>query len=516
MQRSAVVAAILCLALSPALVQAQVSGSATLRGAAPVAQSKGQGAGSAVNGPGAGGNSAAVNGAAATGEFDLASAWRAALANDPSYQAAISEREAGQTNRAMGRAGLLPQVSASIGRTRIDGTLDSPTATGAVMREDLDYMAKTNEIRATQAVFNWSRIAEYRQGNARADYSLAVFDTRAKDTAVRLVNRYFQTLLAYENVVLARNNLEATEKHVVAAQRRFDSGEGTITDVRETGARRDLARAELIQRQDALVVARRELQEMVGASPSRLVALSPKFVASPLDPPALSDWMAMAMKANAEIRSSEEALKVAEREIDRAFGGHLPTVDVVASRRVVERESISTRNQDSATTSIGVQVNLPIFSGGLTSAQVDQARHNRDRARAELAATRERVAVEVTRQYQGVVTGIERVRALEVAVKSTTDALRAVERGYQAGTRSVVDILDAQDQVYRSQLELTQARLEFVLARLMLSAAAGSLDATVIDEVNRRYFASQPIDVLQASLPLPAVAKGAAPKLASR
>src|SRR5690606_3943808 len=201
---------------------------------------------------------------AAIGSYDLATAWRAALQNDPSYQAAISEREAGQTNRAMGRAGLLPQVSASLGRTRMDGTLDSPTASGTVATEDLDYTAKTNEIRATQSVFNWSRIAEYRQGHARADYSLAVFDTRAKDTSVRLVNRYFQTLLAYENVVLARNNLDANEKHIVVAQRRFDSGEGTITDVRETSSRRDLARAELIRRQDALVVARRELQEMVG------------------------------------------------------------------------------------------------------------------------------------------------------------------------------------------------------------------------------------------------------------
>lgn len=454
--------------------------------------------------------------AAGSGDYDLATAWRAALRNDPSYQAAISEREAGQTNRAMGRAGLLPQVSASLGRTRIDGTLDSPTAAGTVVTENLDYMSKTNEIRATQSVFNWSRIAEYRQGHARADYSLAVFDTRAKDTSVRLVNRYFQTLLAYENVVLARNNLEANEKHIVAAQRRFDSGEGTITDVRETSSRRDLSRAELIQRQDALVVARRELQEMVGVSPRTLAALTPKFSPRPLDPPTQADWLAMAMASNAEIRTGEEGLRVAEREIDRNFGGHLPSVDLVASRRVVERETISTRNQDSATTSVGVQVNLPIFSGGLTSAQVDQARHNRDRARSELQATRERIAVEVTRQYQGVVSGTDRIRALEVAVKSTADALFAVERGYQAGTRSVVDILDAQEQVYRSQLELTQARLEYVLARLMLAAAAGSLDSSLMEAINQRYFESQPIDVLQASLPVVPESQGAKPRLATR
>lgn len=436
------------------------------------------------------------------GTFDLASAWRAALSNDPTYQAAISEREAGLTHRAVGRAGLLPQVSASLGRTRIDGTLESPSITGATIREDLDYMSRTNEIRATQTVFNWSTFAAYRQGHARADHSLAVFDTKAKDTSVRVVNRYFQTLLAYENVELARNNLEVNRKHIVVAQRRFDSGEGTITDVREARSRRDLSRAELIQRKDALVVARRELQEMVGASPERLLALTPVFKPRPLEPAALADWLEMAMRGNAEIRSGEEALRVAEQEIDRAFGGHLPTVDIVASRRVAESETISTRNQDSWTTSVGVQVNLSIYAGGLTSAQVDQARHIRDQTRLQLAATRERTAVEVTRQYQAVVSGIERVRALETAVKSTAAALFAVERGYQAGTRSIVDILDAQEQVYRARLDLSQARLEYVLARLMLSAAAGSLDATVVDAVNEHDFELKAVDVLQASQPL--------------
>src|SRR5690606_7226815 len=135
-----------------------------------------------------------------------------------------SEREAGQTNRALGLAALLPQVSASLGRNKIRGTLDTPTAAGDVQRTDLDYMSGTKEIRGTQTIFNWSRIAEYRQGQARADYSLAVFDTKSKDTSVRLINRYFQALLSYENVVLARNKLQANEKQIVAADRRYDGG----------------------------------------------------------------------------------------------------------------------------------------------------------------------------------------------------------------------------------------------------------------------------------------------------
>lgn len=426
--------------------------------------------------------------AAATLSLSLTEAWQAALKNDPSYQAAISEREAGQTNRAQGLSGLLPQVSASLGRQKIRGTLETPTPTGSTVETDLNYTAKTNELRASQTLFNWSRFAEYKQGQARADYSLAVFDTKAKDTSIRLINRYFQTLLSYENVVISENKLQANEKQIVAAQRRYDSGEGTVTDVREAQSRRDLSRADLIQARDRLVVARRELQEMVGGSPLSLTTLTPNFTPQPLNPGSLSDWVAMAMQQNAEIRTGEQGLRIAGQEIHRTFGGHLPSLDLVVARRDVTNETISTRNQDSLTTSMGIQLALPIFSGGLTSAQVSQSRHNRDRASQELAATRERVAVEVNRQYRAVVSGAQRIAALVVAVQSSEEALKAIEMGYQAGTRSIVDILDSQDQLYRSKLDLTQARLEYVLARLMLAGAAGGLSATVIDGVDEVYF----------------------------
>lgn len=430
---------------------------------------------------------------AATASMNLSQAWQAAMQHDPTYKAAISEREAGQTNRDLGLAGLLPQVSASYGRTRMRGTLETQDARGNDVSEDLRYMSGVREIRATQPVFNWTRIAEYRQGHARADYSLAVFDTKAKDTSVRLLNRYFQTLLSFEQLKLAQSKLQANEKQVVAAQRRFDSGEGTITDVYEAKSRRDLSRADVIQAEDGLVVARRELQEMVGSVPVELTTLSPNFKPTPLQPATQAEWLAIALKANGEVRAGEEGVRITTREIDRAFGGHLPTVDVVASRRDVSNETISTRDQDSDTKSIGVQVNLPVFSGGYTSAQVSQARHNRDRASEELSATRERISVEVTRQYQAVISGAERIGALLVAVKSNEEALKAVEKSFQAGTRSIIDILDSQDRFYRSQLDLAKARLEYVLARLTLAGVANTLDASAIDAANQAFFGPQTV-----------------------
>ncbi|MFJ1300411.1 TolC family outer membrane protein [Pseudomonadota bacterium AL_CKDN230030165-1A_HGKHYDSX7] len=433
----------------------------------------------------------------ANAPLTLSQAWRLTLENDPTYQAAESERDASQTNRAMGRAQLLPQVSGSLGRNKIRGDIEEPDAFGGVARTDLDYMSRTNEIRLTQTVFNWGRFAEYRQGHARADYGLAVFDTKAQDTVVRLFNRYLQALLSYENVKLLDGKLKANEQQITVAKRRFDLGEGTVTDVREAQSRRDLARADLIQAQDALIVASRELQEMIGRPPQQLTNIDP-FDARRTAARDLEQWMGRAMQDNAEIRSGLQAYKISDQEIDRAFGGHLPTVDAIASRRKVSAETLSTRDQDSTTTSVGVQINVPIFSGGMTSAQVDQARFNRDRAGQELAATRERIAVEVTRQYQGVVSGAERVAALEVAATSSAEALKAVQKGFQAGTRTIVDILDAQDQLYQARLDLSKSRLQFIQARLALASAAGNLDATEIDDVSKTYFSTAVADLAVA------------------
>lgn len=417
----------------------------------------------------------------------LSDAWRQAMRNDPSYQAAISEREAGQANREIGRAGLLPQVNASLGRSKIHGHVDTPGACGPVCT-DLDYMSRINEVRATQTVFNWSRIAEYRQGHARADYSLAVFDTKAEDTSIRLVNRYFQALLADENVVLATSKLRANEKQVTIAQRRFEGGDGTLPELREARSRRDLAHADLIVAEDERIVARRELQEMIGHAPVRLTALRRDFEPQPLVPASEAQWRAIAMAGNPEIRAGEQNLRVASHEIERTFGGHLPALDLVMARRNVDAETISTRDQSSNTTAIGIELSLPVYAGGLVSAQVRQARHNHERFARELAATRERVAVEVTRQYQGIVTGARRIAALVQAVASSEEALKATEMGHRLGTRTMLDVLDAEDRVYRSRLDLTQARLQYTLAHLSLAAAAGRLDAAAIDRIAATYF----------------------------
>ena len=427
--------------------------------------------------------------------LSLAQAWQAARAHDPTYQAAVADREAAQSERAMGRAALLPQISGTVGRTRTKGHLESPNAQGDRVRQDLNYTAKTNQVVLEQMVFDWDAISGYRQGHAKADQALAAFDTHTNENSERLVNRYFQVLLAHQQQHIAQTNLDATEQHVRIAQRYFDQGEGTVTAIYEAQARYDMAQAQVLLAQDALTLARYELQEMVGSYPQQVYGLQEHLDLQGVQPDYLQGWLDLAMQRNAQIRLAAEDLRVNALEIQRAFSGHLPSVYLTASLGRNTSESLSTRNQKASTRAVGAQVNVPIFSGGRTWAQTQQAGFNRDSSQYDLEAMREEIAVEVTRQYQGVVSGIKHIQALEKAVSSNEAAVESAQRGYMGGTSSIRDILDAQERLYNAELDLTKARLDFVLARLMLAALADGLDGALIEQTTHAYFSAQPIDL---------------------
>lgn len=433
-----------------------------------------------------------ISSAFANEPISLFGAWEAARTYDPGYQAAISERDAGEMERAIGRAGLLPQVSGAIGRTRMDGHIKSPDARGNMQRQDLDYTAKTNELSAQQMLFDWSAITTYRQGHAKADLALATFDTKANENSERLINRYFQLLLTHQQMVIAKNNVDATAKHVQIAEHHFTSGEGTITAIHEAQARYDMAVARYVISQDNVVIARRELQEMIGSDPQQIYGLQAELSDDRIQPDYLDGWMDLAMQRNAQIRAANQDLRVSGLEIQRVFSGHLPSVHAIGRLSKTENETISTRDQKSSTRSIGVQINVPVYSGGRTQAQVQQAQHNRDRSQYEMDAVREEIAVEVTRQFQGVVSGAQHIQALQKAVESSHLAVTAAEQGYRGGIRSIRDILDSQDRLFEAELELTKARLDYVLARLMLAAVSDGLDGTIIQQTTAQFFSTTP------------------------
>lgn len=424
-------------------------------------------------------------------------AYRAALQNDPTYQAAIAENEAGQQNRAMGRAGLLPQISANVSRARVRGEREYTAQTLTDSREvvePLKYFSYSRTVQVRQSVLNMAAIANFRQGRARAEYSTEVFRGKQNDLALRLSSAYFQALLSQHAIDLAQAKVQSIEQQLKTAEVQFKAGDGTVTDVDEARARRDLAQAQLIEARNQLTVAMRSLQELVGDKPVSLAQLKADF-AKQLKPEleTLDTWLDRALETSADIAAQRRALEVAEREVDKNRAGHLPTVDVYASSGRSQSDSFSSINQEYRTRQLGVQVNIPIFSGGYTNAATTQAIANRERARNELEATVNKTHIEVTKQYSGTVSGLAKVQALELAVKSSEQALESTKMGFKAGMRSNVDILNAEEQLYTSRRDLAEAKYVYLLSRLRLKAAAGQLSEADMGEVDSYFGAEKPV-----------------------
>ncbi|WP_347911633.1 TolC family outer membrane protein [Pseudomonas grandcourensis] len=412
--------------------------------------------------------------------MDLKQAWDLLQFQGPIYQASVHEKEAGQENRAIGKAGLLPQINASGYDNKVNG---SQSQNG--IDRDLHYDSKGANVRLRQPLFNKQKMAEYRQGQQRADYSNAVFDAKSQDAAVRLAESYFDVLLASETITLAKSKLSAFEEQLASAKRRQELGAGTITDIDESTARRDLAEAELIEAQDNLVNANRKLEEYIGETPESLTTLRPSFDTPPLVPGNLQDWLVKAQVDSPLIHARRYSRDLAEEEVKRASAGHWPTLDFIAGYTAGESQSLSELNQRNHYGSFGLEVNIPIFSGGGVSALTRQASANSDKAADELDAARQEVITGTTREYQGILSGAKRIRALEKAVASNERSLASSRKGFkEGGTSTNSDVLNAEELLFVARHDLFDAKLRYLMSRLRLASSVGSLGDDDIDQIN--------------------------------
>ncbi|MHC8401566.1 TolC family outer membrane protein [Pseudomonas sp. MDT1-17] len=412
--------------------------------------------------------------------MDLKQAWDLLQYQGPVYRAAVHEKEAGVENRAIGMAGLLPQISASAYDNKVNGTQRQ-----SGVERDLDYDSKGANVRLRQPLFNKQKMAEYRQGKQRADYSVAVFDAKSQDAAVRLAESYFDVLLASETIVLAKSKLSAFDEQLASAKRRMELGAGTVTDIDESVARRDLAAVELIEAQDNLVNARRKLEEHIGETPESLTTLRPNFNTQPLLPSNLQDWLIKAQTDSPLIHARRHSSDLAEEEVKRAKAGHWPTLDFVAGYTAGDSQSISELNQRNRYTSIGLEVNFPLYNGGGTSALTRQASANSYKALDELDATRQEVISGTTREYRGVQSGATRIQALERAVESNERSLTSSRKGFkEGGTSTNSDVLNAEELLFVARHDLFEAKLRYLMSRLRLASSVGSLGDDDIDHIN--------------------------------
>ena len=402
-----------------------------------------------------------VAASAAAPAEDLVEVFELALTSDPEFLAA------GAAHRAAREA--LPQALAEL-RPRVRATLD--TRWNERQRSG-DYRSESLILSIEHPVYRRDRRIAVDQADSRIARADALYAAARQDLAVRVAERYFGVLEAEDELGFAQATLEAFEQQLAQSRQRFEVGLIAITDVEEAKAGFDLSRAQLIAAQNALDIAREALREMTGAYQERLAPLRETHLVMP-EPADIDQWTAIALEQNLRLLAAKHDTETARREIERIRAGHSPTLDATGSFGLNDSESggplRETRRAD-----IGLRLSLPLYSGGSILSRTRESRHRHQRSLELLELERRRAQRETRDAYLGVDSGISRVQALEQAVRSSLTAAEAIEAGFQVGTRTSVDVLDAQRELFRARRDLSEARYRYVLDVLRLKRAAGIL-----------------------------------------
>jgi outer membrane protein len=339
-------------------------------------------------------------------------------------------------------------------------------------------------ITGRQPLFNRANAATIAQAQKSLDASAADLETAEQDLIVRVAQAYFDVLGAQDTLGTAQANKTAINEQLASAKRNFEVGTATITDTREAQARYDLATAQEIAAENDLRTKRIVLDQLVGRSnvqPNRLATGALPTI-SPADP---EPWVETAFGVHPAIRRTTAALDIAKLETEKARAANLPTVDLVADvGGQYQSGNGASLPGKSATGSVGVQLNLPLFSGFSIQNRIKETISLEERARNDLEATRRAVSTATRQAYYAVQSGEAQVRALEAAEASSKLALEATQLGYRVGVRVNIDVLNAQTQLFQTQRDLAFARYNVLLGSLRLKQASGQLTPPDLQVIN--------------------------------
>lgn len=409
----------------------------------------------------------------------LMEAYQAALKNDPTYRSAFYAGEAGKENRALGRSNLLPNISgsynASQNRTTVTYGSGKPGA--------LDYISRSSTIQLRQSVFNLDAWARYKQGAAQADYARAQFESQQQEVVVRVVNAYVDVLYKQDLLELAQVERDVYSEQRKVNDRLFEKGEGTRTDMLETQARLDAAEAGVLEMQDALNTSRTTLAAIIGGEVGTLDRIMPDFRARPADTVSFEAWKKIALERNPDIQTLTYGVDIAHQEVNKSRAGHAPRVDFVGTYGKVSSDSIQTVGQDQTVRSIGVQVNIPLYSGGAVNASSRQSVANEEKAKADLQVQTDKILTELRKDYDSLLSSAARIDALMKSVASAELLIKATEQSVKGGVRINLDVLNAKQQLYTSKRDLAQARYNYLVNTLRMRACVGTLSGDDVREI---------------------------------
>jgi len=443
---------------------------------------------------------------------DLIGVFEDALHNDPVIRQADANRLAARESRPQALAALLPQLNGTAGATRdhqsgIQTQLFSipnpsnPTTTSIIaagLPDTADTTTYQWGLNLRQNVFSWSNWMALRAASREVAQAEANYQAAEQQLILRTAQAYFAVLTAIDTLAADQASLEAIARQLDQANKRFEVGLIAITDVEDAKAARDTAAATVIAAKRTLATAEDQLQEITGQKYDALAKPGDNMPLSNPEPADESRWVNISLEQNLSLVSSRLAADIARENVRVAIGGHLPTLDVVAGRSYQQStadESFGSGPGTPATSfsdvfnktndrQIGLQFTLPIFSGGLTQSKVRQSEYEWMAAKEGVVQSSRATERQARDAYLGVISGIARVQALRQALESNQTSLKATEAGYDVGTRTSVDVLNARRLLVQAQTDYATSRYDYIVSVLQLRLAAGNLDRTPLSELN--------------------------------
>ncbi|WP_116475136.1 outer membrane channel protein TolC [Zobellella maritima] len=409
---------------------------------------------------------------------DLLDVYRQATLNDPLVREAKANRDAAFEKINESRAPLLPQINldAGTGYTKSNHD-DRTTRTSANVGANL-----------SQALYrrsSWVNLDITEKTAAQGEVS---YKQTQQTLILRATQAYFDVLKAEDTLSFVQSNKEAVGRQLEQTRQRFEVGLSAMTDVHEAQAQYDQALADEIVAENQLNNSKEVLRELTGMNYASLQPLNTDTF-SPQKPENSADtWLEIALEQNLELHSQRILKDIANEQISLAKSGHQPTLDLNAGLNSTytdtEQSGFGTSDGSINEGTVGLSFSLPLYTGGATSSQVKQAQHNYVAASERLERSFRSVQSQVYSSFNDVNGAIGSVRAFEQLVISAESALSATEAGYEVGTRTIVDVLNATRQLYDAKQKLSEARYNYILSQLQLKQAAGNLTEQDLLDIN--------------------------------
>ena len=408
---------------------------------------------------------------------DLISVYKQALVSDPQYQAALEAHSAALEIVPQARSALLPNIGigGDVSRERFDPRNEGET----------NY--STNQIYSIglrQTLYQRERFIQLSQADNRVMQADAQLIAAQQDLIVRVARRYFLVLAANDNIDFVTADKDAISRTLEQAEQQFAVGLAPITDTLEAQARYDIAVSNEINAEQLLSDAEEALRELTGELPVAPEILQEDIPLLKPDPVNLDEWVDAANQQNPLVLAATAATEIAKQEIQVQNSGHYPSLEATADYSYLDNTFGGVLPLERNDSSIGLELNIPIYQGGLVSSQTRQSRYEYNQAMEELTRQRRATERQTRDNYRGVLAGIKRVEALYNAVLSNEKAVQAAEAGFEVGTRAIIDVLNAQRDLLEARRDYARSRYDYLLDTLELKQAAGTLSSVDLAQVN--------------------------------